>query len=112
MGDKFHDFRRNHVGRVQLKLASKSLPLGLPDAVCSPVIRRLKPAAIHCRPLRGQLNTPYSSAYVRYPCPNANFFLIAFTGCCAPKVCSRTSSRRRWSDSLLATGYAGAPRRA
>jgi hypothetical protein len=63
MGDKFHDFRRNHVGRVQLKLASKSLPLGLPDAVCSPVIRRLKPAAIHGRPLQGQLNTPYSSAY-------------------------------------------------
>jgi hypothetical protein len=28
MGDKFHDFRRNHVGRVQLKLASKSLPKG------------------------------------------------------------------------------------
>jgi hypothetical protein len=29
MGDKFHDFRSNLVGRVQLKLASKSLLEGL-----------------------------------------------------------------------------------
>ena len=34
-----------------------------------PVIRRLKPAAIHGRPRRGRLTAPYSSAYAPVPSP-------------------------------------------